>query len=614
MMFDTSIARLLLTLSLVLATVTAFTLGTMAAGVFTDTALVACYPFNGNAADASNNGHGGTVFGATLTVDRFGHPDSAYMFDGSGDYITANATNFPSAERTISVWFYANTMAAHPTVLGYGSAFFMDLNHGETPHSFHIESHNNINDYHKDYLQEPIKRWYHWVITTAPSGTKMYLDGDLIFSNGAYIADTYTSDRILVLGACISPDGTAPYTDSCVGYFDGILDDIRFYNRALSADEVTQLYRENGWPDITNPPLQRPDLSLRPSTVSQYAGMGIYNLDGSGQTASLSVAKTVKATYYVHLQNNGNIVDTLKLSGPAAPAGWTVEYKNYSTGEIITSAVTGAGWSTVLMNPGTVKTVAVYVTPGATVNVGAVAMQTLTVTSVGDPSKQDVGVINTTVPVVNRPDLYVRPSTVTTYSGSGVYNLDGTNQTVGLSVAYGMKATYYVTVKNNGNAPDTFTITGPGAPAGWTVEYKLGSTSITGAVTSTGWTTPLLNPSATVVLTVYVTPSSSAIVGGVATQTVTVTSNGDPTKQDVGVLNTTLPVVNRPDLFLRPSTAPSYIGSGVYNLDGTNQTVGLTVANGAKSHVLPHREEQWEYSGILHHHRSFCSSGLDSHV
>lgn len=114
----------------------------------------------------------------------------------------------------------------------------------------------------------------------------MYLDGDLIFSNGAYIADTYTSDRILVLGACISPDGTAPYTDSCVGYFDGILDDIRFYNRALSADEVTQLYRENGWPDITNPPLQRPDLSLRPSTVSQYAGMGIYNLDGSGQTAS----------------------------------------------------------------------------------------------------------------------------------------------------------------------------------------------------------------------------------------------------------------------------------------------------------------------------------------
>ena len=334
---------------------------------------------------------------------------------------------------------------------------------------------------------------------------------------------------------------------------------------------------------LAGPAPQLPDLSLRPSTVTSYAGMGIYNLDGSGQTVGLSVAKTVKAAYYVHLQNNGNIADTLKLSGSAAPAGWTVEYKNYSTGAVITSAVTGDGWSTALLNPGAVVTVAVYVTPGSTVNLGAVATQTLTVTSVADASKQDVGIITTTVPVVNRPDLYVRPSTVPSYIGSGVYNLDGTNQTVGLSVAYGVKATYYVTVKNNGNSPDTFTITGPAAPSGWTVAYKLGSTVITGAVTTTGWTTALLNPAASIVMTVYVTPSNSAIAGTVATQTVAVTSDGDPTKQDVGVLNTTLPVLIRPDLQLRPSTVTSYIGSGIYNLDGTNQTVGLTVANGAKA-------------------------------
>jgi len=49
--------------------------------------LIAHYPFNGNANDASGNGNHGTVNGATLTEDRFGNADSAYKFDGQDDYI-----------------------------------------------------------------------------------------------------------------------------------------------------------------------------------------------------------------------------------------------------------------------------------------------------------------------------------------------------------------------------------------------------------------------------------------------------------------------------------------------------------------------------------------------
>ena len=331
----------------------------------------------------------------------------------------------------------------------------------------------------------------------------------------------------------------------------------------------------------TVPLVNRPDLYLRPSTVTSYSGSGVYNLDGTNQTVGLSVANSVKATYYVTVKNNGNAPEAFIITAPTAPAGWTVTYNAGAT--VITSAVTTTGWTTPVLNPAATVLITVYVTPGATVIGGAVVTQMVTVTSSGDSAKQDVGIIKTTVPVLNRPDLYVRPSTVTSYLGSGVYNLDGTNQTVGLTVANGVKATYYVTVKNTGNVADTFTITGPAAPVGWTVEYKLGSTVITGAITTSGWTTPLLNPAATVLITVYVTPSTSVFGGVVATQTVTVTSNGDSSKQDVGVLNTTLPVVIRPDLQLRPSTVTTYIGSGVYNLDGTNQTVALTIANGAKA-------------------------------
>ena len=45
--------------------------------------LVAYYPFNGNANDASGNGNNGTVNGATLTTDRFGDVGKAYSFNDS---------------------------------------------------------------------------------------------------------------------------------------------------------------------------------------------------------------------------------------------------------------------------------------------------------------------------------------------------------------------------------------------------------------------------------------------------------------------------------------------------------------------------------------------------
>ena len=41
--------------------------------------LVAYYPFCGNANDISGNGNNGIVNGATLTTDRFGNSNSAYL-------------------------------------------------------------------------------------------------------------------------------------------------------------------------------------------------------------------------------------------------------------------------------------------------------------------------------------------------------------------------------------------------------------------------------------------------------------------------------------------------------------------------------------------------------
>ena len=104
--------------------------------------LVAYYPFDGNANDASSHGNDGTVIGATLTQDMFGNADSAYYFDGIDDYIRASAANLPSAERTVSLWFYTDTMnrassgvGYRPNLIGYGgrgfpgTSWLMGINH-----------------------------------------------------------------------------------------------------------------------------------------------------------------------------------------------------------------------------------------------------------------------------------------------------------------------------------------------------------------------------------------------------------------------------------------------------------------------------------------------------
>ena len=72
------------------------------------TGLVARYDFNGNANDLSGYGNHGTVYGATLTADRFGNANSAYRFDGVNDYIDCGSGSsmlFNSSDSfTLSAW------------------------------------------------------------------------------------------------------------------------------------------------------------------------------------------------------------------------------------------------------------------------------------------------------------------------------------------------------------------------------------------------------------------------------------------------------------------------------------------------------------------------------
>jgi hypothetical protein len=218
--------------------------------------LVAYFPFNGNANDESGTGNHGIVYNATLTTDRFGKANSAYLFNGTNAYIKASASNLPSAERTVSLWFYANNVNK-PVVLAYGgsgvcgTSWCQYINIPGFSNAYQVQGHCNNHLLLSNYVNPPINEWYHWVITTSSIGTKIYINGVLTSSNTAYFNDTYVNGTDLAVGVNVFHNGAAPFTDANATWFNGKLDDIRIYNRELSHNEILDLYNESPTQDTT---------------------------------------------------------------------------------------------------------------------------------------------------------------------------------------------------------------------------------------------------------------------------------------------------------------------------------------------------------------------------
>ncbi|MBF0103063.1 MAG: carboxypeptidase regulatory-like domain-containing protein, partial [Desulfobacterales bacterium] len=206
--------------------------------------LVAYYPFNGNANDASGNANNGTVSGATLTVDRNGNANSAYSFSGYPNYISL--PNLPisgSTPRTISTWGYFTNGSYQNQVLFIsgrtnieeGFAIVFNANKQND-----IRIYFNNNDYSKVSVVN-INKWHHIVAiyyggTLSQSTVQLYIDGikqELQKDGGGTgSANTYNGNYRLGGGETSNQ-------------LYGLIDDVRVYNRALSESEIQQLYTES---------------------------------------------------------------------------------------------------------------------------------------------------------------------------------------------------------------------------------------------------------------------------------------------------------------------------------------------------------------------------------
>jgi uncharacterized protein (TIGR02145 family) len=196
--------------------------------------LVAYYPFNGNANDESGNGNNGTVNGAMLTTDRFGNVEKAYRFDGNSSNIQLSSNVFNDL---VSGSIYAKVILKKQ---GIQQAILDKTITGTTNYfQFIIDVNNKLrvifNDQYfigNSLLQS--NTYYDVACTFNGQSLKLYINGqlDAEFSCTQKLLD---ANRTIFIGK----------VENNTAYMNGNIDEYRIYNRALSVEEIQELYKLN---------------------------------------------------------------------------------------------------------------------------------------------------------------------------------------------------------------------------------------------------------------------------------------------------------------------------------------------------------------------------------
>ena len=183
---------------------------------------------------------------------------AALQFDGVDDYVRAGTAYSIVNNFTVSVWMKrtANFSAADFRMMfsngadgANGWAIYLKESSGSHLHSFlkggaFAENSTIVN---------PLNKWEHVLYTVSGSRARLYINGVLAF--------TFTDSTAIgaptpykFIGADQNASGDPQQ------YFPGLLDDVRVYNRALSATEVRAIYKGNanwkglvGWWKLQNP-------------------------------------------------------------------------------------------------------------------------------------------------------------------------------------------------------------------------------------------------------------------------------------------------------------------------------------------------------------------------
>jgi hypothetical protein len=301
--------------------------------------LVAYYPFNGNANDESGNGYNGVANGASLTNDRNGIANSAYTFDGDNDYISTSPINVVggSNQMALSLWLKVDSFPSQISTLidqyrNYQDSrvfsFQLDTGYYASGTSLRLGVYGSNPNENKLAVITPNLNlnenvWYHAIAIYNAGAISIFLDGnkieDLIISAQNGSENFLIADSLERLGMGLD---LQTYTWK----FNGALDDIRIYNRALSDCEIQELF--TGQPVCTQvysctgfeSPLANGPVTVKKNRVLPVKAQ-IFNSNDSLITDTEIVASPVIQVFF----DSGIGGDPIDVTDDALPAGLGTE-------------------------------------------------------------------------------------------------------------------------------------------------------------------------------------------------------------------------------------------------------------------------------------------------
>ncbi len=280
-----------------------------------DQGLVANYPFDDNANDASGNHNDGVVYGATLTTNIFGAANTAYAFNGDQEYILA--ADSPSLEITnrLTVCTWINFGAGgtdNPRIISKTLVNGFEL--------FTWGASNQRQIGFLTYADATILTSVQYInagdwayITATFDGTNknLYVNGILDASVAA--SCVFTNSGQLTIGQNAN-NGQDNYV--------GLIDNVRIYNRALSPSEVSRLYAVES---PTNVAVVAAVITQQPQSRT--------NLMGTTATFTVAATGTAPLNYQwsqngTNLLNATNAILTLTNVQPGQADNYSVRISN----------------------------------------------------------------------------------------------------------------------------------------------------------------------------------------------------------------------------------------------------------------------------------------------